>query len=82
VRGKIFATLWTPSLLNVITGEDETAAAVQEAPGVCSALLWGAAPKGIRVDLSAASHELVEPLLAEAWARKAPRAVRRAHLQP
>jgi hypothetical protein len=81
VRGKIFATLWTPTALNVITGEDEIAAAVHEAPEACTPFLWGGVPKAVQVDLSVAGRELVEPLLAEAWARKAPRAVRRAHLQ-
>jgi hypothetical protein len=81
VRGKIFATLWTPTALNVITGEDEIAAATQEAPDSCTPFLWGGVPKAVQVDLTTATREVVEPLLAEAWARKAPRAVRRAHLQ-
>ena len=81
VRGKIFATLWTPQRLNVVTGEEEIAAAVADAPDVCSAFLWGGRPAAVQVDLPQATRELVEPLLVEAWARMAPRAVRRAHLQ-
>jgi len=81
VRGKIFATLWTPQRLNVITGEDEIVAAVADAPEVCSAFLWGGRPAAVQVDLPQATRELVESLIVEAWARMAPRAVRRAHLQ-
>ena len=82
VRGRIFATLWTPSRLNVILDPGEIAAAVQETPDVCSPFLWGGVPRAVQVDLERAERELVEPLLEEAWARVAPRAVRRAHLQP
>lgn len=81
IRGRVFATLWTPERLNVITGEEEIAAAVQEAPGVCSEFSWGGRPAAVQVDLTRATRGLVESLLAEAWARRAPRVVRRAHLQ-
>jgi hypothetical protein len=39
VRGRIFATLWTPSKLNVMLEPGEIEAAVQESPA-CSAFLW------------------------------------------
>lgn len=81
VRGRIFATLWTPSKLNVMLDEGEIAAAVQAAPEACSAFEWDGVPRAVQVDLDRATPELVGELLAEAWQRAAPRAVRRAHLQ-
>ncbi len=78
VRGRIFATLWTPSKLNVMLDEGDIVAAGRAHPGVCSAFLWGGTPRAVQVDLPAASPELVRELLEEAWARAAPRAVRRA----
>ena len=78
VRGRIFATLWTPQKLNVMLDEGEIAAAVQSAPGVCEPFLWGGVPKAVQVDLERADEALVRPLLEEAWARVSPRAVRRA----
>ena len=81
VRGRIFATLWTPSKLNVMLDAHEIMAATQEAEA-CSAFLWGGVPRAVQVDLERADEALVRPLLEEAWARAAPRAVRRKRLQP
>ena len=78
VRDRIFATLWTPAKLNVMLDEGEILAAVQAAPDVCSPFEWGGVPRAVQVSLDAASPELVRSLLKEAWARAAPRAVRRA----
>lgn len=78
VRGRIFATLWTPSQLNVMLDEGEIAAAVQAWPDACSPFLWGGVARAVQVDLTAAPEPLVRELLEEAWARAAPRAIRRA----
>ena len=78
VRGRIFATLWTPARLNVMLDPGEIEAVVRSAPGVCEPFLWGGAPRAVQVDLDGASRDLVRELLEEAWARAAPRAVRRA----
>src|SRR3712207_6473 len=75
VRGRIFATLWTPTKLNVMLDEGEILAATQESDA-CSAFQWGGVPRGVQVDLERADEALVRPLLEEAWARAAPRAVR------
>ncbi len=77
VRGRIFATLWTPSKLNVMLDEGEIVAAAQ-ASEACEPFLWGGVPRAVQVDLSLASPELVRELLEQAWARAAPRAIRRA----
>lgn len=79
VRGRIFATLWTPAKLNVMLDPHEIEAAVQEHPQACEPFLWGGQPRAVQVDLPSAGADLVRPLLEDAWARVAPRAVRRAH---
>ena len=75
VRGKIFATLWTDTEMNVMAGESRILAAVAEAPGACSEVTWGGRLAAVRVDLRVADPELLEDLLVEAWARRAPRAL-------
>ena len=77
VKERIFATLWTPSKLNVMLDEGDILAADQ-ASEACSAFLWGGVPRAVQVDLDAADEALVRELLEEAWARAAPRAIRRA----
>ena len=78
VRGRIFATLWTPAKLNVMLDEGEILAAAQSVPEVCEPFLGGGVPRAVQVDLNRAAPTLVRQLLEEAWARAAPRAVRRA----
>jgi hypothetical protein len=77
VRGRIFATLWTPAKLNVMLDGGEILAAAHAHPDVCTPFLWGGVPRAVQVDLSVATPELVRELLEEAWARAAPRAIRR-----
>ena len=67
--GGQFATQWSETELNVLL--DESAARAAEG-GPCSLLFWGKQLSGVRVDLTAASPELVAELLEEAWARRAP----------
>jgi hypothetical protein len=73
VDGKIFATLWTPRAMNVMAGAAQIEAAVADAPDVCSPVHWGKRLSAVRVDLDQADAELLEPLLAQAWTRRAPR---------
>jgi hypothetical protein len=73
VGGKIFATLWTPTALNVMAGEARIASAAAEHPELCSEVHWGKRLAAVRVDLPRADAGLVEELLAEAWSRRAPR---------
>lgn len=63
------ATQWTDTQLNVLLDES-TARAADGGP--CSLLWWGKSVAGVRVDLTAASPDLVAELLEEAWARRAP----------
>jgi hypothetical protein len=76
VGGKIFATLWTPTAMNVMVDEQEILAAIEREPAVCSPVHWGERLSAVQVDLPAADAALVEDLLAEAWAHKAPARLR------
>ena len=71
VRGKIFATLWTPEELNVMVDESRILSAVDEAPQTCSEVHWGKRLAAVRVRLAGADRELVEDLLRESHARRA-----------
>lgn len=73
VAEKIFATLWSPTQLNVMAEEELILAAVASSPGVCSARYWGKRLSAVQVDLLAADEELVRDLLQAAWSRRAPR---------
>jgi hypothetical protein len=73
VAGRIYATLWTPTALNVMASEARIVAAAAERPDVCAEVWWGKRLAAVRVDLPHAEAELVEELLADAWSRRAPR---------
>jgi hypothetical protein len=71
VRGKIFATLWSPSALNVMVGDELIRAAVASEPGACSPRYWGTRLAAVQVDLELADPELVRDLLQAAWSQRA-----------
>ena len=71
VRGRIFATLWTPTDMNVMAGEDLILSAVDRAPECCTRFMWGRRLAAVQVSLPAADPELLEELLHAAWARRA-----------
>ncbi len=71
VRGRIFATLWTPTKLNVMPGEEIILAAVGDSPGSCSKVLWGKRLRAVQVDLDAADSDLIEQLPHAAWSHPA-----------
>lgn len=73
VHGKIFATLWSPTELNVMAGQDLIRAAAESEPDVCSLRYWGVRLSAVQVDLTAADAELVRDLLQAAWSLRAPR---------
>lgn len=75
VHDKIFATIWTETAMNVMAGESRILIAVAEAPDICSEVHWGKRLAAVQVELPRAARELLEDLLAEAWARKAPPAL-------
>jgi hypothetical protein len=73
VAGKIFATLWDETHMNVMLDEPGILSAVQLDPDVCAEVWWGRSLRAVRVALEDASAELLEDLLAEAWVRRAPK---------
>jgi hypothetical protein len=72
VEGKIFATLWTASALNVMLVDDLILAAVATSPDVCSPRYWGKRLAAVRVDLDVADASLVGDLLQAAWSQRVP----------
>lgn len=72
---KVLATVPSDGLLNVMVGED-LAHAVAAQPGV-RLLMWGQRLSGVQVELAAVEPVLLDELLHDAWARRAPAAVRR-----
>jgi hypothetical protein len=71
VRGKIFATLWTPRALNVMAGEELILAAADREPQSCAVFMWGQRLGAVQIDLDAAGSGLVEELLYAAWSQRA-----------
>lgn len=74
VGGRIFATLWDPTHLNVMLDEDGIRTAAQAHPGTCAEFWWGRRLRAVQVDLDSADAALVAELLADAWERRAGRA--------
>src|SRR5205814_10411546 len=71
VGGKIFATLWSDEQLNVMLPGDRIEQVAADESERCEPIWWGKRLAAIRVHLPAADAALVEPLLAEAWQRRA-----------
>src|SRR5215203_6607980 len=70
VGGKIFATLWDPRQANVMLDEPGILTAVDAHPEACTELWWGRRLAAVKVDLEAASADLLAELLADAWEHK------------
>jgi hypothetical protein len=77
VGGKIFATLWDESHMNVMLDEGGILTAVQAEPGTCQEVWWGRRLAAVRVDLRSADEELLAGLLEDAWEGKAGARVQR-----
>jgi hypothetical protein len=73
--GKVLATVPADGVLNVMVGDD-LAHAVSAQPGV-ELLWWGQKLSGVQVELAAVDPALLDELLRDAWARRAPAALRR-----
>lgn len=73
VAGKIFATLWDESHLNVMLDEDGIRTAIHAYPEACTEVWWGRRLAAARVDLGHADAEMLSNLLADAWETKAPK---------
>ena len=74
VHGKIFATAPPEGEhLHVFVADAEREVALALAPDCLEKLRWGDKVVGLRVALARAKPALVGRLLAQAWARKAPK---------
>jgi hypothetical protein len=77
VGGKIFATFWDASTVNVMLDEDGIRTAVHDLPGACSERWWGKRLSAVAVDLGRVAPSELEELLGDAWEQKAPARLRR-----
>jgi hypothetical protein len=76
VDGKIFATLWDDTHMNVMLDEPGILTAVQDQPRACTERWWGKRLAAVQVDLEHATASLLAELLADAWEGKASRRAR------
>ena len=74
VRGKIFITVSPDEKhIHVFVGESDREMALALHPAFLEKLVWGGKVRGLRVLLSKASPAVVNRLVREAWAHKAPK---------
>jgi len=73
VAGRIFATLWDESHMNVMLDEPGIQTAVQGNPDACEEFWWGKRLRAVHVNLDRAEEALAAELLADAWEQKAPK---------
>lgn len=73
VAGKIFATQWDESHLNVMLDEGGILTAIESRPDACEEVWWGKRLAAVRVDLDRVDAETLAGLLVDAWEGKAPR---------
>ena len=75
VGGKIFATLWDDETMNVMLDHDGILTAVHEHPSACAERWWGKRLAAVSVSLPSVMSRVLEELLVDAWAGKAPRSL-------
>ncbi len=74
VRGRIFVTVPPDEEhIHVFVAEDRRERALTLYPAFIEKLLWGGKVCGLRIRLSGASPAVVNQLLRDAWAHKAPK---------
>jgi YjbR len=74
IKGRIFATLWDPSRLNIMLSPVRIVELVEENPQFCREIWWGRRLSCVQLDLLLSRIQLVEALLTEAYIyKKAPR---------
>jgi hypothetical protein len=73
VAGRIFATQWDESHMNVMLDEGGILTAVQTEPETCEEVWWGKRRAAVRVDLGRVDTQTLASLLADAWEGKAPK---------
>jgi hypothetical protein len=73
IGGKIFATQWNETHMNVMLDEGGILTAVESEPETCTEVWWGKRRAAVRVDLDRVDRETLASLLADAWEGKAPK---------
>jgi hypothetical protein len=81
IRGKIFATVPDDGHIRVMVDEVEIRACAEQDPSTFEPVWWGSRLSCIVVDLARVDGGQLAELLADAWRRKAPRTLVRAHEQ-
>ena len=76
VGGKIFATNPDVTHFHIMLDEPGAHAAVAAYPEAAELLWWGKRLSGVRLTLGRAKRDCIADLLAEAWDRRASKAVR------
>jgi hypothetical protein len=74
----LLATLPGDGYAHVFVDDEAARAAASEVPG-CELCWWGKRITGVRVDLAAVEPAVVDEFLADAWLRRAPARLRKAH---
>lgn len=82
VRSKIFATVPDPEHVRVMVDEGEIRAAAAEDPETFEEFWWGSRLACVVVDLRRVDPVQLRELLTDAWRRKAPARLVRAHDEP
>ena len=78
VRGKIFVTVSPGGQhLNVFVDEEQRELALAVHAAFVEKLWWGGKVVGLRVELASADGKVVNELVRQAWARKAPKRLAR-----
>ena len=74
IGGKIFATIPPDGVhLHVFVGEEQRETALALHPESVEKLFWGRKACGLRITLGKAQPAMVEALLRQAWAQRAPK---------
>jgi hypothetical protein len=80
VRGKRFATMLDDSGINLMPGEAAIHMAVATWPDACAERWFAKRLVAVRVALPVVADDVLEELVTEAWASKAPKRLVSAHL--
>lgn len=73
VSGKIFATIWNETTMNVMLDGPGIRTAVETYPAWCSERYWGGRLAAVAVALRGAPEQELAEILADAWEAKAGR---------